>query len=30
MEAVLDPLEWRLEVETVQKELLNMEKDIEL
>ena len=30
MEARLDPLEWRLEVETVYKELLNIEKEIEL
>lgn len=30
LEAQLDPLEWRLEVETVYKELQNIEKEIEL
>lgn len=30
MEARLDPLEWRLEVEAVYKELQNFEKEIEL
>ena len=30
MQAALDPLEWRLEVDAVYKELLNIEKDIEL
>ena len=30
LEARLDPLEWRLEVETVYRDLLNIEKEIEL
>ena len=30
LEAGLDPLEWRLEVDTVQKELRDLEKEIEL
>ena len=30
LEAVLDPLEWQLEVEAVMRDLLNIEKDIEL
>lgn len=30
MEAGLDPLEWRIEVDAVYKELLNIEKEIEL
>lgn len=30
MEARLDPLEWRLEVDAVYKELVFIEKDIEL
>ena len=30
LEAGLDPLEWRLEYDAVYKELLNIEKEIEL
>lgn len=30
MQAGLDPLEWRLEVDTVYKDLINIEKEIEL
>ena len=30
LQAQLDPLEWRLEVDAVYKDLLNIEKDIEL